>query len=254
MLSPRKWQHEPRSPEAGFRRLVPKLAEVRLGAANGDEMDTERWNRAHLGPLAPEAGPSVRVTRTRSRDYLARRLHQWRTTEGVSNRELATRLDLTTERCRALQSGAAAWTSTEFAAVAQLLRIACDQLLDEVIERKEDRSGSQLESIVTPPTSTSDPAQESVDPAETAGRKQRRRERRSGRRKVTKSKPASGREYPTDPHHFQEFFDAEEEDPLLPEGKTIFSWEKYSRHNDRNEGWGRENSSHRRRRRRYEGD
>jgi hypothetical protein len=73
-------------------------------------------------------------------------------------------------------------------------------------------------------------------------------------RVVKPSKRTSGREIPVDPERLEWFFDREEEDPLLPEGKATFSWDKLSQRDDRNEGWGHENPGHRRRRRRYEGD
>jgi hypothetical protein len=73
-------------------------------------------------------------------------------------------------------------------------------------------------------------------------------------RVVKPSKRTSGREIPVDPERLEWFFDREEEDPLLPEGKATFSWEKLSQRDNRNEGWGHENPGHRRRRRRYEGD
>jgi hypothetical protein len=63
----------------------------------------------------------------------------------------------------------------------------------------------------------------------------------------------TSRDVPFDPQVFDEEFDAEEEDALLPEGKAIYSWEKFSSANE-NEGWGNDGLSPRRRRRRYEGD
>jgi transcriptional regulator with XRE-family HTH domain len=100
-------------------------------------VDEQRWEAARLGPLAPEAEPSARATRTRSRAYLADRLRRWRAREQISARELAGRLQVSTQRSQALQSGAAAWSKNEFEAVAQLLQVSCNQLLDEIMTHKD---------------------------------------------------------------------------------------------------------------------
>jgi len=61
------------------------------------------------------------------------------------------------------------------------------------------------------------------------------------------------KEYPFDPTVVDTNLYDDEDDLLLPEGEAAYSWEKYSTSNA-NEGWGHANPSHRRRRRRFEGD
>jgi len=61
------------------------------------------------------------------------------------------------------------------------------------------------------------------------------------------------KEVPFDPTQIDTTLDDDEDDALLPEGRAAYSWEKYESSNS-NEGWGHENPSQRRRRRRYEGD
>lgn len=60
-------------------------------------------------------------------------------------------------------------------------------------------------------------------------------------------------EVPIDPSLIDSTLEDDQEDALLPEGKAVFSWEKYDTSNP-NEGWGHANPSHRRRHRLYEGD